>query len=217
MANENATIVLGIQIPSTDPVFLAIVGVHILFGLAAVAAGAVAMLNKKGRGRHSNWGTIYFWCLFGVFVTMSALSLMRWAENYQLFILGALSFASAYFGRTAARRRWHQWPRLHLTGMGASYIFMLTAFYVDNGKNLPLWKELPQIAFWFIPSAIGVPLILYALRPAPDILALVPRSRHGNAIKWRSAPRDRASSLLLVFAAHASSSRTRTLCPSFRG
>ena len=87
MANENPTIVLGIQIPSTDPVFLAIVGVHILFGLAAVAAGAVAMLNKKGRGRHSNWGTIYFWCLFGVFVAMSALSLMRWAENYQLFIL----------------------------------------------------------------------------------------------------------------------------------
>ena len=47
MANENATIVLGIRIPSTDPVFLAIVGVHILFGLAAVAAGAVAMLNKR--------------------------------------------------------------------------------------------------------------------------------------------------------------------------
>jgi len=42
--------------------------------------------------------------------------------------------------------------------MGASYVFLLTAFYVDNGKNLPLWKELPQIAFWFLPSAIGVPL-----------------------------------------------------------
>jgi hypothetical protein len=41
--------------------------------------------------------------------------------------------------------------------------FMLTAFYVDNGKNLPLWRELPVIAFWILPSAIGVPLILYAL------------------------------------------------------
>jgi hypothetical protein len=95
---------------------------------------------------------------------------MSWAENYHLFILGALSFTSAYFGRTAARRRWQQWPRLHLTGMGASYILMLTAFYVDNGKNLPLWKELPEIAIWFLPSAIGVPLILYALFRHPLVL-----------------------------------------------
>ena len=41
--------------------------------------------------------------------------------------------------------------------------FMLTAFYVDNGKTLPLWREFPVIAFWILPSAIGVPLILYAL------------------------------------------------------
>ena len=75
---------------------------HVLFGLAAVTAGAIAMLSNKGRrGRHSNWGTTYFWFLFGVFVTMSALSFTRWAENYHLFILGVLSFASALFGRTA--------------------------------------------------------------------------------------------------------------------
>ena len=143
-----------------------------LFGLLAIAAGAVAMLSKKEHGRHSNWGTIYFWFLFGVFVTMSVLSFMRWAENYHLFILGALSFASAYFGRAAARRRWQQWARIHLTGMGASYIFMLTAFYVDNGKNLPLWREFPQIAFWLLPGAIGLPLILHALFRHPLILAL---------------------------------------------
>ena len=86
MAEENTTVVLGIPIPSTDPIFLAIVGVHVLFGLLAIAAGAVAMLSKKEHGRHSNWGTIYFWFLFGVFVTMSVLSFMRWAENYHLFI-----------------------------------------------------------------------------------------------------------------------------------
>jgi hypothetical protein len=170
MESEDTTVLLGIPIPSTDPVFLAIVGIHILFGLAAVIAGAMAMFSVKGRGRHSNFGIIYFWCLFGVFVTMSALSFMRWAENYHLFILGTLSFASACFGRTAARRRWRQWPRLHLTAMGASYIVMLTAFYVDNGKNLPLWKELPQIAFWLLPTAIGLPLILYALLRHPLVL-----------------------------------------------
>src|SRR6476620_11252206 len=97
MTNESTTVVLGIPIPSTDPLFLSIVGVHVLFGLAVVTAGAIAMLSNKGRGRHSNWGTTYFWFLSGVFVTMSALSFMRWAENYHLFILGVLSFASALF------------------------------------------------------------------------------------------------------------------------
>ena len=168
----------GIPIPSTDPVFLAVVGVHVAFGLAAVIAGAVAMLSQKGRGRHSNLGTIYFWLLIGIFVTMSTLSFMRWAENYHLFALGALSFASACFGRTAVRWRWPQWPRLHLTGMGASYILILTAFYVDNGKNLPLWKELPEIAFWFLPSAIGLPLILYVLFRHPLVLEFSLRKSH---------------------------------------
>ena len=186
MGYDNTTFVLGIPIPSTDPVFLAVVGVHVLFGLAAVITGAMAMVSKKGRGRHSKLGALYFWCLFGVFVTMCALSFMRWAENYHLFILGVLSFAAAYFGRTAVRWHWRQWLRLHLTGMGASYILLLTAFYVDNGKNLPLWRELPEIAFWFLPAAIGIPLMLYVLFRHPLVLGfdrLPPdavRSAHSN-------------------------------------
>jgi hypothetical protein len=36
---------------------------------------------------------------------------------------------------------------------------MLTAFYVDNGKNLPLWRELPQIAFWLLPAGLGIPIL----------------------------------------------------------
>ena len=167
---QSTTGVLGIPIPSTDPLFLAIVGVHVLFGLAALITGVLAMLSKKGRGRHSSFGMLYFWCLLGVFGTMSILSFMRWAQNYHLFILGALSLVSAYIGRSAARRQWRQWPRLHLTGMSASFIFMLTAFYVDNGKNLPLWRVLPEIAFWFLPGVIGVPLIVYALFRHPLVL-----------------------------------------------
>lgn len=163
MADENTSVFLGIAVPSADPVFLAIVGIHVLFGLAAVVAGAAAMLSRKGRGRHSGFGTVYFWCLAGLSVTMTALSLARWAADDHLFLLGALSFAAATFGRSAMRRRWRQWPRLHLAGMGTSYILMLTAFYVDNGPNLPVWRELPNIVFWILPGAVGAPLILYAL------------------------------------------------------
>jgi hypothetical protein len=47
--------------------------------------------------------------------------------------------------------------------MGLSYILMLVAFYVDNGKQLPIWKELPHFTYWAIPLAIGIPLIIRAL------------------------------------------------------
>ncbi|HEY2445203.1 MAG TPA: hypothetical protein VGI20_05630 [Rhizomicrobium sp.] len=161
------TEVAGIPIPSSSPVFLAAIAIHVLLGLACVIAGLVAMLSNKVWGRHSNFGTFYFWCLLGVFLTATGLAVVRWQQDHYLFVLGTLSFAAAYFGRRANRNRWRNWPRLHLVGMGASYILLLTAFYVDNGKNLPLWRHLPQIMFWILPGAIGVPIILYALRRHP--------------------------------------------------
>jgi hypothetical protein len=120
------------------------------------------MLNRKREGRHPLYGTIYFWCLAGVFVTATTLAAVRWAEDYHLFLLGTLSFAASYLGRPARRERWPNWVQLHITGMGTSYILLLTAFYVDNGKSLPLGKELPSIAYWLLPSAIGIPLIIRA-------------------------------------------------------
>jgi uncharacterized membrane protein len=155
------TVIAGIPIPSDSPLFLAGVGVHVLLGLACTISGIVAMLMVKGRGRHSDFGTTYYWCLSGVAVTALGLAIARWSEDYHLAILAVLSFASAYLGRRAMRQRWRNWAVLHLAGMGASYILLITAFYVDNGKNLPLWRELPQLAFWILPSGIGLPIILY--------------------------------------------------------
>ena len=155
--------ILGIDVPSTNSVFLVVLAIHIPLGLTAVISGIVAMFSKKQPGRHPRFGAIYYWCIVGLFATTTIFALMRWSHVYHLFILGALSFAAATLGRTAHRRRWPGWVRLHIGGMGLSYILMLTAFYVDNGKNLPLWKELPPIAFWLLPGAIGLPLIANAL------------------------------------------------------
>ena len=161
------TVVAGLPIPSTSKVFLATVGFHVLFGLACVATGALAMLSRKGRGRHSAFGKAYFWGLAAVSISSAALAMTRWADDYPLFTLAALSMTSAGLGRTALRRRWPHWVRLHMSGMGVSYILLLTAFYVDNGKNLPLWRALPQIAFWLLPSAVGLPILGYALLRHP--------------------------------------------------
>jgi uncharacterized membrane protein len=166
-----STNLFGIVVPSTDPFFLAVVGVHVLLGLACVLSGLVAMLSNKGRGRHSTFGTIYFWCMAGVFLTMAILAIMRWSEDAVLFGLGVLAFGLALVGRMAAPR----WSlRIHAACMGGSYIVLLTAFYVDNGKNLPVWRDLPPVAYWTIPALVGLPLILWVLARHPLLRAAPP-------------------------------------------
>src|SRR5579862_3758649 len=98
---DGVTNIAGIPIPSTHPAFLSIVGVHILLGLVCVVAGIAAMLSEKCQGNHPRFGTMYFWCLAGVFLTASGLAAVRWAEDAHLFLLGTLSFACAYLGRRA--------------------------------------------------------------------------------------------------------------------
>jgi hypothetical protein len=124
------------------------------------------MLSKKQRGRHSTFGRVYYWSLLALFGSATFLSIMRWTEDYHLFVFGAVSFASAWFGRTALRRRWLS---VHLSGMGMSYILLLVAFYVDNGRQLPVWKVLPAFTYWLLPFAVGMPIIVWALLRHPAL------------------------------------------------
>src|SRR5436190_8966267 len=77
MTPDEVTVVLGIPIPSTSPTFLTIVGLHVAVGLVCVVAGAIAMLSPKRSGRHPTFGTIYYWSLVAVFVSATALSVLR--------------------------------------------------------------------------------------------------------------------------------------------
>jgi len=163
------TTVAGFSIPSTDPLFLSIVAVHVALGLVGVVAGALAMLSPKAAGRHPRFGSIYFWSLAGIFASATALSLMRWPDDRQLFVLGLFAFLSAFLGRAARRGRRHGWARLHITAMGSSYVLLLTAFYVDNGKQLPLWRDLPSWTYWTVPALVAIPLMLWALVRHPVV------------------------------------------------
>ncbi len=160
--------VAGIVLPSSAPAFLALIAVHVAAGLSAVVSGVWAMLATKGPGRHPRAGSIYYWSLTIVASTMAVLAVLRWAEDKHLFVLGLLSIAAATIARTAMRHRWRRYLPTHIVFMGTSYVLMLTAFYVDNGKSLPLWKSLPTIVYWLLPSVVGVPLIVRALRSSPS-------------------------------------------------
>lgn len=163
----------GIPIPFDSPALLVVLAVHVLAGLGCVLTGLGAMLARKGPGRHSYAGTLYYRSLIVVFTSMAILAAVRWAEDYHLFILGCLALTAAVLARRAIRR--HK-VRLHLIGMGLSYVLLLTAFYVDNGAHLPVWRALPPLAFWLLPAAIGVPIIVRAVRRHP--LAQAERLRH---------------------------------------
>ena len=164
---DGITRVAGIEIPSTDPLFLSILAIHVPLGVVCVVSGALAMLSAKAPGRHPGSGTIYYWSVAAILASATALSAMRWDENYHLFVLGVLTFSAAYLGRTARRRQWHGWARLHIVGMGSSYVLLLTAFYVDNGRQLPLWKDLPVWTYWTLPAVVGAPIVLWALLRHP--------------------------------------------------
>jgi uncharacterized membrane protein len=157
-------VVLGIPIPSSSKVFLAVVGVHVLVALACVGSGVVAMLSTKGSRRHIAAGAVYYWSLVVVVASTAVLSTTRWPDDNHLLVLGILSLGSAVTGRAASRHQWKRWPSIHILGMGVSYIVLLTAFYVDNGPNLPLWRDLPHITYWVGPAAVGLPILLYVLR-----------------------------------------------------
>src|SRR5260370_13229612 len=94
------------EMPSTNPSFVGIiVAIHMTLGLAAVIAGAVAMLRRKGHGRHSVAGNLYYWCLAALFALATLLSVMRWAEDHDLFIFSALALITGTSGELPAHGR----------------------------------------------------------------------------------------------------------------
>lgn len=156
--------VLGVEVPDTRSVFLIILAVHVLAGLIAVIAGMTAMLAPKRAGPHPYAGRTYLIALGTVFITASAMTVLRWPHNIHLLVIGTVALAAAVFGWRARRNRRPGWRRRHIIGMGSSYIGLLTAFYVDNGPHLPLWNRLPDLSFWILPTAVCAPLIIRALR-----------------------------------------------------
>jgi hypothetical protein len=168
---------LGIEVPDTRPVFLAVLGVHVVTGVAAVVAGLFAALARKRAGRHPRAGRMYLVALGVVAVTVAGLAVLRWPHDVHLLVLGVTALALGVGGYAARRRRRPGWARRHIVGMGGSYVVLLTAFYVDNGPQLPLWQLLPTWALWVLPAGVGAPVIAAALRRHRALGRVTPAGR----------------------------------------
>lgn len=172
---KTTTDLFGIPVPSTDGVFLTVVVIHIFISLICVISGLIAMLTEKGGTKHSFSGRVYLWAMLSALITVVMLSIMRWPHNIHLLIIGVLASASAYLGYRLTRTARKHWTMLHTVLMSSSYIFLLTGFYVDNGKNLPFWRLFPQWFFWIFPAMVGIPIMIRVLKRHP----LNQRHRHG--------------------------------------
>jgi hypothetical protein len=135
--------------------------------------------DRSGYHRRAADGTVYLWALATVFATATVLAGMRWRHDAHLFAIATGALALGLFGWRARRRHRPGWVRSHAIGMGGSYIALLTGFYVDNGPQLPLWNRLPHPTYWLLPTAVGAPLIWWALR----------RFRSGVSSRPRTATR----------------------------
>ena len=152
-------------IPPGSTTFHLLLVVHIAAALTCVVTGAVAALSPKRPGRHPRFGTVYYRSLWVVVASAAWLAALRWPQDAYLLVLGTLSLAAASLGRAARRRQWRwqrwRWIGLHLTGMSASYVLLLTAFYVDNGKHLPVLEAWPPC--WLAAQRDRAPLVARAL------------------------------------------------------
>jgi hypothetical protein len=172
---ELARQVFGLPIPNEGALFDAALGCHIAAGLTCVLTGALAATAPKRPGRHPTAGRVFFWSLAVVFASSTTMALLRLAQDWHLLLIGTVAFGAGSLGYLARRRRRPGWLRVHIPAMGGAYIALFTGFYVDNGPHLPLWDQLPHLAYWTLPSLVGIPLILRALtrrrllrvRPAP--------------------------------------------------
>ena len=153
----------GFVVASNSPLFLVVLAVHILSALTCVVSGVLAMFAEKKRGQHSKSGAVYYWFLWVVFITATIITIIRFKEDLPLFILGLVALFSAYIGRKAQKSHRKSRIIVHITGMGISFIFLLTAFYVDNGKFLPVWRNFNYLMYWLLPGAVGIPVILITL------------------------------------------------------
>ena len=154
--------VAGIPLPSSAPWFLVTIGVHVAAGLVAVIAGIIAMVSPKAAGRHPRAGSVYFWSLVVVCLTMFVIVIDRWPIDNALGLLGVIAISTAFVGRRVRRHGKPGWECVHIPNMGVSYIALLTAFYVDNGPHLPLWNRFSTLELWLFPSIIGLPVLTIA-------------------------------------------------------
>ena len=137
---------------------------HIVLGATALILGPVAMTARKVPGLHTKVGELYHWVVLGVCLSASTLAILNWNRIWWFLPIAVGSYAFAFLGYAAAKRRWKGWLRSHLTGQGGSYIAMCTAILVVNWETLTGTRGVVSAWAWVLPTVVGTPIISWVSR-----------------------------------------------------
>jgi hypothetical protein len=136
-----------------------LLALHIAAGCLCLLSGAIAILSKKRRGRHTIAGELYHGGFVAILVTSVTMAILHWSTSAYLFYIGIFSYSLAAVGYFARKRRIRGWLGVHIGGMLGSYIAIITAVLVVNAPHTPLLSGIPILWLWFAPTIVGTPLI----------------------------------------------------------
>ncbi len=117
---------------------------HIAFGTVCLISGIIPMISKKGGKLHRQTGKLFFWSMFGIFITaLGIISFVRF--NFFLLIIAVLSFYLCFTGYRVLHRKkpgeqtWIDWSGAIITFIaGLSFIYAGTTRYIEIGSFDPL-------------------------------------------------------------------------------
>jgi uncharacterized membrane protein YeaQ/YmgE (transglycosylase-associated protein family) len=130
---------------------------HVVCGIAGLIIALGAFASKKRKGLHTILGNLYHWIFLVLSLSAVALSLLNWERLWWFLPIALFSYTFALVGFLAAKFKWSNWLRLHLTGQVGSFIAMITAVLVVNFGS-------GNFFVWFLPSIIGTPIIIWLAR-----------------------------------------------------
>jgi hypothetical protein len=139
--------------------------IHIAAGVAGVVLGP-AVLYRAAAARVTLFASAYHASVLLVCVSAVVLSILDFANLWWFMLVAAGSYAFALRALTAARRRRPGWLPRYIRGQGGAYIALWTAIVVVSVNGLPV--------VWFIPTAIGVPIIEWLAHRARTANATIP-------------------------------------------
>ena len=164
--------IFGLPIPDAGPIFAAALVIHILSGLTAVIAGALAATARKRAGRHPRAGRVYLWALGGIFATATIMAAIRWHEDAHLF---AIATAGGTLATTGRLMRWlpETGPR---RALAATIAIAMLCLIID----------LTMITIVMVSGAPTRPLMIIAFAASlTRIVSSTTTVRHANLMRVR--------------------------------
>ncbi|HEV7329820.1 MAG TPA: hypothetical protein VGN63_02175 [Flavisolibacter sp.] len=125
---------------------------HVLAGFTALLTGGIASFTQKGSKAHRRSGKWYFWAMTGVFITATAIAILK-----SLAFLFMIGFFSYYFVVRGYRILYLK--KLGTAQKAAALDWAIMGVAMVFGISLVIWsvqQKLSGNSFWPVPMVFGL-------------------------------------------------------------